>query len=302
MTVGNIWAGSDDSIRCFDGTTWTLYSAGDGLYHGPVKSLVKDGNGQILALSHAKTSNSYNGGLSMYDGQKWTKIEGLVDTYTTCMTIDKNGSIWVGSLNSVSKFDGVDWKSWENGIDYGVGYVTSILSDDFDRIWLGLRSVTDENRMSHGGGVALFDGVQWKTWTTTDGLPSNSINCLYRDNIGNLWIGMKNGVSRLSEYRSAIDQEVEPYNFSINGFYPNPFNVRCTIAFSLSGEGFTELVIYNIMGQKIKELVAHPLPAGNHSTVWDGRNSSGKSVSSGIYFARLKQGSRHTSGKILLLK
>ena len=299
---GNIWASSDDSIRCFDGTTWTLYTAEDGLYPGPVKSLVKDDSGQIWALSHAITGNSYNGGLSVYDGQKWTKINSLVDRYTKCMTIDENGSIRVGPLNSVSKYDGVDWKSWENGLDYGIGYVTSILSDDFDKIWLGLRPVIDENRMSHGGGVALFDGMQWKTWTTADGLPSNTINCLYADNNGNVWIGMKNGVSRLSGFRSAISQEVEPDNFSINGFYPNPFNVRCTIAFSLSGEGFTELVIYNSMGQKIKKLVAQYFPAGNHSKAWDGTNAMGKSVSSGIYFAQLKQGDRHKSGKILLLK
>ncbi|MBN1293035.1 MAG: T9SS type A sorting domain-containing protein [Candidatus Latescibacteria bacterium] len=300
---GNIWAGSDDSIRCFDGNTWTLYTPQDGFYPGPVESLVKDSKGHIWALSHAASGNDYSGGLNVYDGQQWRKIDGLVDMYTTCMTIDTEGSIWIGSLNGVSRFDGVEWKTWENGLDYGVGWATSILSDDYNRIWLGLRPVVDENRVSKGGGVAMFDGNRWETWTTGDGLPSNSVTCLYQDNDGNIWVGMENGVSRLSGYETAVNRDKQqPNNISITGVYPNPFNAQSTISFSLPGEGFTELAIYNLMGQKIKELVAQILPSGNHTIVWDGRNNKGESVSSGIYFTMLKQHSSLRSGKILLLK
>jgi flagellar hook assembly protein FlgD len=63
-----------------------------------------------------------------------------------------------------------------------------------------------------------------------------------------------------------------------------------------------ELAVYNMLGQKIRTLVTGNLPAGDHVATWDGKDRSGNSVSSGVYFYQLKSGSFVASHKMVLLK
>ena len=84
------------------------------------------------------------------------------------------------------------------------------------------------------------------------------------------------------------DQQV-PSVLSLNSNYPNPFNPSTTINFSVPKTASVSLVIYNIRGQKVKELLNESLEYGNHSVVWNGRDESNRSVASGVYFARLEQ-------------
>ena len=85
--------------------------------------------------------------------------------------------------------------------------------------------------------------------------------------------------------------------------YPNPFNPTTTISFSVPQmSSFVTLEIYNVKGQKVKTLVNETKSAGEHSVVWDGRDSNNKPVSSGIYFYNLKAGRFEKSRKMLLLK
>jgi len=69
--------------------------------------------------------------------------------------------------------------------------------------------------------------------------------------------------------------------------YPNPFNPLTTINFDLHQISKTRIEIYNVKGQKVKTLVNTELDAGNHTVIWNGDNSSGKKVSSGIYFYKM---------------
>ena len=85
--------------------------------------------------------------------------------------------------------------------------------------------------------------------------------------------------------------------------HPNPFNPETTIQYSILQESKVELNIYNIKGQKVKTLVNEVLPAGEHSAIWNGIDSNGNRVSSGIYFYRLKvNGKTDAVKKCLLLK
>ena len=91
-------------------------------------------------------------------------------------------------------------------------------------------------------------------------------------------------------------------NFVLNNF-PNPFNPKTTISFSIQNNSKIELSIFNIKGQKVKSLISDQLPAGEHSVVWDGRDSNGKRVGSGIYFYKLNvNGKTEAVKKCLLLK
>ncbi len=84
--------------------------------------------------------------------------------------------------------------------------------------------------------------------------------------------------------------------------YPNPFNPTTTISFSITQmSSFVTLDIYNIKGQKIKQIVSDQFFAGQHSIIWDGKDENDQSVSSGIYFYQLKTGSDFSETKRMLL-
>ncbi len=84
--------------------------------------------------------------------------------------------------------------------------------------------------------------------------------------------------------------------------YPNPFNPETNITFYLSQAGNTELDIYDVKGRKVKTLINRFQSAGEHSMIWNSRDDSGGSVSSGIYFFRLKSGNSVQIRKAILMK
>ncbi len=90
--------------------------------------------------------------------------------------------------------------------------------------------------------------------------------------------------------------------FELLSNYPNPFNPSTTISYSIPTESKVELTIYNIKGQKVKTLTNDKFDKGKHSVIWDGDDDSGKSVSSGIYFYKLKSGKESSVKRMLLLK
>ena len=79
-----------------------------------------------------------------------------------------------------------------------------------------------------------------------------------------------------------------PLSFGLQQNFPNPFNPDTKIQFSIPMECKVELIIYNIKGQKVKQLVSDQLAVGQHSIVWNGKDENGKQSSSGIYFYRVK--------------
>ncbi|MCK4605652.1 MAG: T9SS type A sorting domain-containing protein, partial [candidate division Zixibacteria bacterium] len=93
-----------------------------------------------------------------------------------------------------------------------------------------------------------------------------------------------------------------PSGCSLAQNYPNPFNPTTTISFSLPSAGRARIEIYNILGR----LVAVPhdgmSSAGNNQIVWNGKNSAGKPVSSGVYFYRLTADNYTETRKMTLLK
>jgi hypothetical protein len=88
----------------------------------------------------------------------------------------------------------------------------------------------------------------------------------------------------------------------LKGNHPNPFNPSTSIEFSIQNYSKVNLSIYNIKGQKVKTLVNEVLPAGEHSVIWNGRDSNDKRVSSGVYFYKLKAGDFQKVRKMVLLK
>ncbi len=93
-----------------------------------------------------------------------------------------------------------------------------------------------------------------------------------------------------------------PRAFSLGQNRPNPFNPSTTIDYSLSVASRVELKIFNLRGQEIRALADREMPAGNHSIHWDGTDSQGRRVGSGIYIYRLRSGNEMKSRKMVVLK
>ncbi len=93
-----------------------------------------------------------------------------------------------------------------------------------------------------------------------------------------------------------------PERFYLSANYPNPFNQSTIIKFGLPVAGHVELSIYNIVGRKVVTLLDQDYQAGNHVVTWNGENADGRSVSSGIYFYRVKSREFTQIRKMVLLK
>ena len=99
-----------------------------------------------------------------------------------------------------------------------------------------------------------------------------------------------------------LNGELQMEHFKINNF-PNPFNPSTTIEFSIQHDSNVELTIYNLKGQKVKQLINEQISGGQHSIVWNGDDATGDSVSSGIYYYQLNaNGKTEAVKKCLLLK
>jgi hypothetical protein len=93
-----------------------------------------------------------------------------------------------------------------------------------------------------------------------------------------------------------------PDRFYLSANYPNPFNQSTVIRFGLPIAGHVELSIYNVVGQKVITLLDQDYQAGNHVVTWNGQSADGRSVSSGIYFYRVRSGEFAQIKKMVLLK
>ena len=93
-----------------------------------------------------------------------------------------------------------------------------------------------------------------------------------------------------------------PAEFSLHGNYPNPFNPVTNIRYSLSSSADVTVSVYNIMGQKISDLVNSYHDAGFYQASWDGKNNVGKSLPSGIYIYTVSKNNKSLTGKMLLMK
>jgi len=93
-----------------------------------------------------------------------------------------------------------------------------------------------------------------------------------------------------------------PQSYALYQNYPNPFNPSTSLSFSLKRAGHVSLAIYNLLGQKVIDLVDGNYQSGMHAVTWNGLDQNGKQVSSGIYFYKLETHEFTDARKMMLLK
>lgn len=146
---------------------------------------------------------------------------------------------------------------------------------------------------------------QPKQYVYTDYQVSNGITYWYK-------LGLAEFSDSLSLFgpvsataRTDVAQENDfsgPTSYQLFQNYPNPFNPRTTIKYQVPQTSRVSLVIYNLLGQRVRTLVKATQQSGTYQVDWDGRDEWGNSVASGIYFFRLAAGPYARIRKMTLLK
>jgi len=93
-----------------------------------------------------------------------------------------------------------------------------------------------------------------------------------------------------------------PKQFPLHQNYPNPFNPTTTIRYALNQPATVTLMVYNLNGQRIKQLVTQNQAPGEHDVEWDGTDDSGRNVAGGIYICTIQAGDFQQSRKMILMK
>lgn len=101
---------------------------------------------------------------------------------------------------------------------------------------------------------------------------------------------------------SSIDEEIIPNDYTLLQNYPNPFNIETRIEFKSIKETDATVIIYNLLGQKVRTLFYGKSQIGTNSFIWDGKDNHGLIVPSGTYFYSLYIDGIFHNKKMLLLK
>jgi hypothetical protein len=100
---------------------------------------------------------------------------------------------------------------------------------------------------------------------------------------------------------TGVDVDV-PSASILYGNHPNPFTPGTSIAFGLPDARHVRVTIFDVRGRLVRTLADGVFEAGPHDVPWDGTNSAGEPLGSGVYFYRLEAGDRTHEGRMVLLK
>jgi len=286
---GALWIGTPEGLECFKNETWTLFTEADGLADNAIGPTAIEENGVVWA-------GTGESGVSKFDGVSWvtfTEADGLANNEITSIAVGLENTIWVGTHGGVSCYDGNTWTSFTKDDGLPGNVVNTVAIGPNGDVWIGIYDY-----------VVRYNNIEWETFSVDDGLFSGYIQAISVSSDGYVWVGTRCGVSCFDDITQTFVKSTTymPSSINILKNSPNPFNTSTTISFTLPATGFTQLVIYNITGQKVRQLVAETMTAGIHNIMWDGRDDSGNAVSSGVYMSQLSNGELVANGMMVLMK
>jgi photosystem II stability/assembly factor-like uncharacterized protein len=278
-TTGDIYKSSDN------GNTWTELNSGIPA-NARITSIVASGDAIIAGSAGNGIFKTTNGGTS------WTEINsGLTNIYISQLTVmdTKLLAVTLGGV-FVSDNEGISWAADISGLENVNCFV--VVNEQ-------LLAGTDDNGvyLSGDGGV---------TWTSFgSGLPGSTRVWSLAVSSEGIFAGTDKGIWKLplSEINTNVESTNElPNGFSLKQNFPNPFNPRTKIKYSIPSVGtrrgvFVQLKVYDMLGREIITLVNEEKPSGNYEV-----NFNASNLPSGIYFYRLQAGSFVETKKMTLLK
>jgi len=299
----HVWFGFQEAglSRLSPDSVWTTYQESSFPMDNSIRDVYADSDGNIWTAAI--------GGLYRFDGALWTGFTSdnsdLPNNNVYSVIQDLSGDYWVGTDSGVCHFDGAtDWTCYTSqNSGLAPGQVASLAVDSNGYVWCG--HVTPQERDSVW--VSWFDGITWAKIdiNNSDIVRDIKVSCLAVDPGGDVWVGTSGeGISRIRMTTAVFDDEsgTLPLDYSLAQNYPNPFNPTTKISYVVPSRSAVTLHVYDILGRRVTTLVNDVRTAGTHSVVWDGSDTNGRRVASGIYLYRLSAGDFAQTRKMILLK
>lgn len=244
-------------------------------------------------------------------------------------TVVKDMMAWARSSGGSILFDGINGEALPYGFDFirsSMGTHSAVLADTATNTVYGYSTLTgNESQLSldfdpytvyDSGYVGYIDDAY------------NSAKCYAYNGLGDGWvelipegsdvmsrIGTKTILLERTDRLYAFDPEGDPSDvnegnqvaaiprvLTVSQNYPNPFNPSTQIEFALPRASHVKVEIFDILGRTVVTLLNEYMTAGDHEVVWDGKNSAGHSVATGMYFYRIATETESAARKMLLLK
>ena len=146
------------------------------------------------------------------------------------------------------------------------------------------------------------------TWQRVEGIPRKVAALAFDRQNGKLFASIFDDpciyVINIDSLFTSVQDErsTEPHNFRLNQNYPNPFNSETWIQYTVPSPGSIRLDIYDISGRTIRTLLHGRQSPGTHRVKWDGRDDSGRELSSGLYVYQMRAGGKSITRKLLLVR
>ncbi|GEM_PF-151285 len=192
-------------------------------------------------------------------------------------------------------------------------------TDSILNVWSDVNGCTDDNDTLYNE----IDEYLFKVWTSCDNDGDLHLYVTYDG--GHSWPGGEKGTpwadppsekicandlmwTFFQEHPSGGGASIleengrVPYGYRLFQNYPNPFNPETTISFELKELSEIDLSIYNVLGRKVRTLASGAMAPGHHTIGWNGKNSSGIVMPSGVYIYRLKVGEVFQLRKMILAR
>jgi hypothetical protein len=93
-----------------------------------------------------------------------------------------------------------------------------------------------------------------------------------------------------------------PATYALSQNFPNPFNPATSMHYSLAAPGDVHIVVYNTIGQEVRNLVSQYKLAGEYTAQWDGRDNAGREAASGVYVYRMNVNGFTQTQRMVLMR
>jgi len=188
---------------------------------------------------------------------------------------------------------------------YDTAKVTKVKEN---QIWINIDLVSDEYGTMVAGGPYLWTDVVLLNFVS-NGIVTKKVifwniyssywGVYDSDNFTTWGIG---NFDNITTEGPGENLDSKNYSYTLSQNYPNPFNPSTTFAYNINASGNVKLEIFDVLGNKIAELVKDYQTAGSYSVKWVANDPKGLFLPSGIYIARLQWEGKQQAIKITLMK
>jgi DNA-binding beta-propeller fold protein YncE len=285
---GNLYVVSNqnNSVRRYDGTTGAFIDVfvpnGSGLNNPTGLVFGPDGNLYVSSLDGDKVLR-FDGITGGPLGDFVTARSGGLDT-PRGLIFGPDGNLYVAEQvnDSVRRYDGTTGAFIDVFVPAGSGGL-----DRANDVAFGLDGDLYVASFNNDR-VLRFDG---DSGAYVSALPDEMLD-------GPAWLT----VGCQSEPIAAVDSAPSALSLRIDPAYPNPFNPRTTVRFTLPLDGDTQVTVVDMGGRVVAHLLNGNLSAGEHSVEWDGLMTDGRAAPSGVYLMNVNSGAIRQSVKLVLLR